>query len=332
MNSNRLVRTIQSSQDVFSDCAEKDINVCKHLMAVASFLYSCIRLICCRPTVEILQLRCVMWSCACYVLIKKQEPIESCADKSKYPQMSLGWYIDTIASNQSRPTGINDSRQVSKSLAGGLSLVATCKAFNAWNCDLLGENVSTFTWVTIVGLRSILQEYVEFIEASKLLSTYTSDFGVIMPLLLELSKKIALDSYFFARLMNFAVCKLKMKSPNSALSSVVYCKSETLSSEEILIDDKINSVTADANQVPDIQDMTEADDQETKYCWCRGDASGKMISCDDCDLWFHVTCMGLGGKVSVVKTINTFLCIACSEKSISMNFVFPYSWEKKSVL
>ncbi|KAJ3021756.1 PHD finger protein 3 [Thoreauomyces humboldtii] len=48
------------------------------------------------------------------------------------------------------------------------------------------------------------------------------------------------------------------------------------------------------------------------YCLCRQPDSGKfMISCDNCEEWFHGACVGLTKKVG--EKLNTFVCPPCKE-------------------
>ena len=41
------------------------------------------------------------------------------------------------------------------------------------------------------------------------------------------------------------------------------------------------------------------------HCYCNGEAGGRMVACDHCDKWFHVTC--ISGRVGR----GDWLCRGC---------------------
>ncbi|CDS00623.1 hypothetical protein [Sporisorium scitamineum] len=57
----------------------------------------------------------------------------------------------------------------------------------------------------------------------------------------------------------------------------------------------------------------EAED-ENQYCICRGKDDGSfMISCEQCQEWFHTKCVGMTQKAA--KKLDEYICEACSNKA-----------------
>jgi len=62
-------------------------------------------------------------------------------------------------------------------------------------------------------------------------------------------------------------------------------------------------------QADPTDDVHQAEDG-TLYCLCRKTCSGRfMIQCDDCDEWFHGSCVNV--TASEALTLDKFLCADC---------------------
>ena len=86
---------------------------------------------------------------------------------------------------------------------------------------------------------------------------------------------------------------------------------------------------------PDMKEVSSLESGET-YCWCDGPEGGQMICCENCDTWFHCSCVGLGAKKLFQSLAEaeggaaSYFCIACTE--IGQNQAYKYAWPSKYVV
>jgi hypothetical protein len=60
----------------------------------------------------------------------------------------------------------------------------------------------------------------------------------------------------------------------------------------------------------DLKDFTDVIVQSTKkYCFCRDFYHSQMIGCDECEEWYHWSCIGL--NAFQVEKIENFVCVRC---------------------
>lgn len=63
------------------------------------------------------------------------------------------------------------------------------------------------------------------------------------------------------------------------------------------------------------------DSSDEMHCWCRSPASECMICCEKCEVWFHITCVGIP-TMTKAKKIDKFYCIACTDAG-----AYPFQWK-----
>lgn len=277
-------------------------------IARAQFLYCCVRLLGVAPVDELFRLRLFVWSLSAGCLLRRREKMKDVTQDKNSGHQYTSVNSDCMAaiimrSQRANAEELIDLDALARAESNGRSLIQStiseeAKSPRDWRRGGYGT-LGSVAWETLSVLHALVVACYNALKAARgyNLTDGVDKLKAILQSLLDLSCTIAMTSSFgVVRLMNIEFRSAKKRL---AMTQNGYASN----------DNKMTGMREDTQDVSKVQ-----------YCWCHGSEFGRMICCDDCEEWFHCSCMGLEKRVNL-KNIIGFCCIACAEeKQVSYEF------------